>query len=53
MRLLLWTALTCALAVAGGMVLPLLAGIALVGCADERLRRGKTCAPSGRDLFIR
>jgi hypothetical protein len=53
MRLLLWTALTCALAVAGGMVLPLLAGIALVGCADDRLRRGMTGASPRRDLFIR
>lgn len=38
MRLLLWTALTCVLAVEGAMVLPLLAGVAIVGCAEVRHR---------------
>jgi hypothetical protein len=38
MRLLLWIALTCALAVEGAMVLPLLAGLAIVGCAEARRR---------------
>ncbi|MCE6997183.1 hypothetical protein LZG04_20595 [Saccharothrix sp. S26] len=39
MRLLLWIALTCALAVEGAMVLPLVAGVLLVGCAEARRRR--------------
>ncbi|MDR6593182.1 hypothetical protein ACFFSW_05385 [Saccharothrix longispora] len=39
MRLLLWTALTCALAVEGAMFLPLLAGLVIVGCAAERPTR--------------
>ncbi|MFD1151716.1 hypothetical protein [Saccharothrix hoggarensis] len=38
MRLLLWIALTCALAVEGAVVLPLLAGMALVCCAEARRR---------------
>ncbi|MGM1058706.1 hypothetical protein [Saccharothrix sp. Mg75] len=39
MRLLLWTALTCALAVEGATFLPLLAGLAIIGCAAERPTR--------------
>ncbi|WP_181320685.1 hypothetical protein [Saccharothrix carnea] len=51
MRLLLWIALTCALAVEGAMVLPLLAGMALVGCAEVRHRTARPCARVRHDLF--
>lgn len=51
MRLLLWIVLTSALAVEGAMVLPLLAGLAIIGCADARCGRGVR-AWRTRDLFI-
>ncbi|MFI9011125.1 hypothetical protein ACIGNX_28210 [Actinosynnema sp. NPDC053489] len=54
MRLLLWIALTCALAVEGGMVLPLLAGLVIIGCAAEVRRRHHRPAERTRhDLLAR
>ncbi|XVS60880.1 hypothetical protein ACQPYE_21475 [Actinosynnema sp. CA-299493] len=53
MRLLLWIALTCALAVEGAMVLPLLAGVAIVGCAEVRRRSPRPPARARRDLLAR
>ena len=41
MRLLLWIALTCALAVEGAMVLPLVAGLVIIGCAGARHRTAR------------
>ncbi|WP_153278245.1 hypothetical protein [Saccharothrix syringae] len=51
MRLLLWFALVSALAVEGATILPLLAGLVLVGCADVRFGRG-AYAPDVHDLFV-
>jgi hypothetical protein len=51
MRLLLWIALTCALAVEGAMVLPLLAGLAIVGCADARRRSARPRPRARHDLL--
>jgi len=51
MRLLIWIALTSALAVEGAMVLPLLGGLVIVGCADARFWRGVR-APRAHDFFI-
>jgi hypothetical protein len=51
MRLLLWIALTCALAVEGAMVLPLLAGVVIVGCAEARRRAPRPRTPARHDLF--
>ncbi|MER5265402.1 hypothetical protein ABTZ99_25310 [Actinosynnema sp. NPDC002837] len=53
MRLLLWIALTCALAVEGAMVLPLLAGVAIVGCAEVRRRSPRPRARVRHDLLAR
>ncbi|MFD7659674.1 hypothetical protein ACFV4N_37350 [Actinosynnema sp. NPDC059797] len=52
MRLLLWIALTSALAVEGATVLPMLAGLVIVGCADARFCRGVR-TPRVQDLFIK
>ncbi|MEU4448589.1 hypothetical protein AB0K14_07110 [Actinosynnema sp. NPDC050801] len=51
MRLLLWIALTCALAVEGAMVLPLLAGLAIIGCAEARRRSPRPRPRTRHDLF--
>jgi hypothetical protein len=53
MRLLLWIALTCALAVEGAMVLPLLAGLAIVGCAEVRRRSPQPRTRAHHDLLAR
>jgi len=53
MRLLLWIALTCALAVEGAMVLPLLAGVAIVGCAEIRRRSPRRRTRVRHDLLAR
>ncbi|GAA3861675.1 hypothetical protein GCM10022243_29870 [Saccharothrix violaceirubra] len=59
MRLLLWIALTGALAVVGAMTLPLLAGVLLIACSDthhcaRRRRRqsrpGHNPTPAGYPL---
>jgi hypothetical protein len=52
MRLLLWIALTCALAVEGAMVLPLLAGVVIVGCAEVRPRSPRPRARRRHDLVV-
>ncbi len=51
MRLLLWIALTCALAVEGAMVLPMLAGVVIVGCAETRRRSPRPRARTAQDLL--